>query len=85
MPTQKFRLCLTLAVARSIVDNIFDAVSGDAIYRRESFLAGKLGEKVASERLTVIDDGTIPGLFGSSHSTMKAFPRDVPSSSSAAC
>ena len=27
---------------------------------------GKLGEKVASEKLTVIDDGTIPGLFGTS-------------------
>src|SRR5205814_2664972 len=29
-----------------------------------SFLTGKLGEKVASDNLTVIDDGTIPGLFG---------------------
>ena len=37
-----------------------------AIYRHESFLAGKLGEKVACENLTVIDDGTIPGLFGTS-------------------
>ena len=39
---------------------------GTSIYRHESFLAGKLGEKVASENLTVIDDGTIPGLFGTS-------------------
>ncbi len=37
-----------------------------SIYRNESFLAGKLGEKVASENVTVIDDGTIPGLFGTS-------------------
>ena len=37
-----------------------------SIYRHESFLAGKLGEKVASDNLTVIDDGTIPGLFGTS-------------------
>jgi PmbA protein len=41
-------------------------VHGVSVYRHESFLAGKLGEKVASEKLTVIDDGTIPGLFGSS-------------------
>jgi PmbA protein len=27
-------------------------------------LTGKLGEKVASENVTVIDDGAIPGLFG---------------------
>jgi len=37
-----------------------------AIYRHESFLAGKLGEKVASDTVTVIDDATIPGLFGTS-------------------
>ena len=29
------------------------------------FLAGKIGEKVASDTITLIDDGTIPGLFGS--------------------
>jgi PmbA protein len=52
--------------ARSLLDNIFDAVHGGAIYRNESFLAGKLGERVASEKLTVIDDGAIPGLFGTS-------------------
>jgi PmbA protein len=52
--------------ARSLLDNIFDAVHGGAIYRNESFLAGKLGERVASEKLTVVDDGTIPGLFGTS-------------------
>ena len=53
-------------VARSLVGNIFEAVHGMAIYREQSFLTGKLGEKVASERVTVIDDGTIPGLFGTS-------------------
>lgn len=39
-------------------------MSGDSIYRKASFLADKLGERIASERLTLIDDGTIPGLFG---------------------
>jgi PmbA protein len=51
-------------VAGSILDNIFEAVNGDAIYRQSSFLAGKLGEKVAAGNITVIDDGTIPGGFG---------------------
>ena len=64
--TRRVPIVFDPRVARSIVDNIFDAVSGDAIYRGESFLAGKMGQKVASERLTVVDDGTIPGLFGSS-------------------
>jgi PmbA protein len=53
-------------VAQSILDNIFDAVNGGAIYRQSSFLAGKLGEKIAGENVTVIDDGTIPGGFGTS-------------------
>jgi len=52
--------------ARSLLDNLFEAVHGMLIYRNESFLAGKLGEKVASENVTIYDDGTIPGLFGTS-------------------
>jgi PmbA protein len=64
--TQRVPVVFEPRVARSLVDNIFDAVSGEAIYRGESFLAGRLGEKVASEKLTMIDDATIPGLFGSS-------------------
>jgi PmbA protein len=41
-------------------------VNGDSIYRGASFLAGKLGEKVAGENVTVVDDGTMPGGFGTS-------------------
>src|ERR1041384_7881566 len=51
-------------VAESILDNIFEAVNGDAVYRQSSFLAGKLGEKVAASNITIIDDGTIPEGFG---------------------
>jgi PmbA protein len=51
-------------IAGSILDNIFDAVNGDAIYRQSSFLAGQLGQKVAASNITVVDDGTIPGGFG---------------------
>jgi len=64
--TQKVPVVFEPRTARSLLDNIFDAVHGGAVYRNESFLAGKLGQRVASEKLTVIDDGTIPGLFGTS-------------------
>src|SRR5262249_35462267 len=37
-----------------------------SIYRHESFLADKIGEQVGSQGLTVIDDATLPGLFGTS-------------------
>lgn len=50
--------------ARSLVGHIFEAVRGDAIYRSASFLTGKLGERVASPNITVLDDGVRPGGFG---------------------
>jgi PmbA protein len=66
VPTQKAPVVFEPRTARSLLDNIFEAVHGMSIYRHESFLTGKLGEKVASEHVTVVDDGTIPGLFGTS-------------------
>ncbi|MCU1337349.1 MAG: microcin-processing peptidase 1 [Bryobacterales bacterium] len=65
VPTQKVPVIFEPRTARMLLGDLFDAVNGGAIYRRASFLAGKLGEKIASEALTVIDDATIPGLFGS--------------------
>ncbi|HZQ66912.1 MAG TPA: TldD/PmbA family protein [Terriglobales bacterium] len=53
-------------VANSILDHIFEGVNGDSVYRGASFLAGKLGQKIASDAVTIVDDGTIPGGFGTS-------------------
>ncbi|HSP68284.1 MAG TPA: metallopeptidase TldD-related protein, partial [Bryobacteraceae bacterium] len=66
VPTQKVPVIFEPRTARSLLGDLFDAVNGGAIYRHASFLAGQLGEKIASEALTVIDDATMPGLFGSS-------------------
>ena len=44
------------AVARSLIGTIFEAASGDAIWRGASFLAGRLGKQIAAPSLTVIDD-----------------------------
>jgi len=51
--------------ARSILSHVFEAVRGDAIYRSASFLTGKLGQRVANENVSVLDDGLRPGGFGS--------------------
>ena len=64
--TQKVPVVFEPRTARSLLENIFEAVHGMSIYRQESFLAGKLGEKVASDEVTVVDDGTLAGLFGTS-------------------
>ena len=53
-------------VSSSILEHIFEGVNGDSVYRGASFLAGKLGQKIAGDNVTIIDDGTMPGGFGTS-------------------
>ncbi|HLJ89171.1 MAG TPA: TldD/PmbA family protein [Candidatus Angelobacter sp.] len=60
----KVPVVLDPMVSGSILDNVSDAVNGDAVYRQSSFLAGKLGQRIAGENVTVIDDGTLPAGFG---------------------
>jgi PmbA protein len=57
--TQQAPVVFSPEIARSIIGNIFDAANGDAIYRHASVFAGMLGERVAGENVTVIDDGTL--------------------------
>ncbi len=52
--------------ARTLLSHILSAVSGDAVYRQASFLAGQLGRNVAAPGITIVDDGLRPGGFGSS-------------------
>jgi PmbA protein len=63
--TQRVPIVFAPEIAPSILGEILQAINGDAIYRQASFLAGKLGERVAAAGLTVVDDGTMPGRFGS--------------------
>jgi PmbA protein len=51
-------------VASSLLDNIFEAATGDAVYRQATFMAGQLGERVFGENINLIDDGTMVGGFG---------------------
>jgi PmbA protein len=59
VPTQKAPIVFSADLAQSVIGNIFDAANGDAIYRNASFFSGMLGERVAGENITVIDDGTL--------------------------
>src|SRR5438874_5006432 len=62
--TQQVPVIFDPLVATSILEHIFEGVNGDSVYRGASFLAGKLGQTIASTNDTVIDDGTMPGGFG---------------------
>jgi PmbA protein len=62
--TQRVPIVFAPEMARGLIGNIFEAANGDAIYRHASFFANQLGEQVAAANITVIDDGTMVGGFG---------------------
>ena len=71
VPTQRVPIVFAPEVARSLIGSVFEAASGDSIWRSASFLAGKLGEKIAVSNLTIVDDNTMmlptgAGGFGTS-------------------
>jgi PmbA protein len=51
--------------AASLMRILCSAVSGPSLYRGASFLIDRLGDRIASEVVSVYDDGTIPGHLGS--------------------
>lgn len=65
VPTQVVPVVLEPNMARDLLGDIFNAASGESIFRKASFLVGQLGEQIANERLTVIDDGSMPRGLGS--------------------
>src|ERR1700739_2102700 len=69
--TQRVPIVFAAEVARSLIGSVFDAASGDGIWRHASYLAGKLGEQIGASTLTIIDDNAMllptgVGGFGSS-------------------
>jgi PmbA protein len=64
--TAKVPIVFDPMVSTSILEHIFEGINGDSVYRGASFLAGKLGQKIAGDVVNVIDDGTMPGGFGTS-------------------
>ena len=65
VPTQKVPVVFEASVAAGLLNHLFSAVSGSAIYRAASFLTDCIGEKIAPDTVTVYDDGTLPGAPGS--------------------
>ena len=57
--TQSVPIIFAPETARTLIGSVFEAASGDAIWRGASFLAGKLGEAIAAPGLTIVDDNTM--------------------------
>jgi PmbA protein len=63
--TQEAPVVFDPDVAASLLRTLAGAVSGTSIYRGASFLLNRMGQEVAADTVTIIDDGTIPGALGS--------------------
>jgi PmbA protein len=57
--TQRVPIVFAPEVARSLIGSVFEAASGDSIWRGASFLAGKLGQAIGAAGLTIVDDNTM--------------------------
>ncbi|MFZ5518726.1 MAG: TldD/PmbA family protein [Candidatus Zhuqueibacterota bacterium] len=62
--TQNVPVVLEPKMARSILSFLYQCLNGNAIYMKQSFLVGKIGEKIANDFITVVDDGLMPGAPG---------------------
>ncbi len=59
VPTQRVPIVFAPEVARSLIGSVFEAASGDAIWRSASFLTGRLENQIAAPSLTIVDDNTM--------------------------
>jgi PmbA protein len=69
--TQRVPIVFAAEVARTLIGSVFEAASGDSIWRSASFLAGRLGEQIGAANLTIVDDNLMllpsgAGGFGTS-------------------
>ncbi len=63
--TQRVPVIFEPQMTSGLLGFLFSCVSGVAIYRKVSFLLDKLGQRIGNDRITVIDDGLLPGKLGS--------------------
>ena len=63
--TGEYPVVFDSPTARNLLGSLVGCLSGYAVYRKSSFLAGRLGETIAASDITVIDDGRLPAGLGS--------------------
>jgi PmbA protein len=64
--SQKVPVIFDPMMAASFVGGIAAAANGDAVFKKSSFLASKLGESIAPPSLTIVDDGLMARGLGTS-------------------
>jgi len=66
IPTQKMPVIFERDVAAAVLSDIFAAVNAANVAIDNSYLADKIGEKVGSDLVTIVDDGRMPRGMGTS-------------------
>ncbi len=75
LPSGEMTVVLGPLAAAALVESVVAASSAESIQRKRSFLVGKLGKRIASKHLTVLDDGLVPGGIYSSGADSEGVPR----------
>lgn len=66
LPTKKYTLIFSPEVSSSLLSVIGDLFCASNVHKNRSLYKGKLGKKVASPLLSLIDDGLMPRKLGTS-------------------
>ncbi|MGB8952471.1 MAG: TldD/PmbA family protein [Candidatus Aminicenantales bacterium] len=65
IPTQKVPVIFEPMMTAWLLGFLFSCVSGVAVYQKATFLAGRLGQRIGNETITIVDDGLMSGKLGS--------------------
>lgn len=65
-PTMLAAVIFERDVAAAVFSDVFAALNASNVASGNSWLAGRLNDRIGSEFVTVVDDGTLPGMLGSS-------------------
>lgn len=72
--SQQVPVVLDPYVAAGFLGVLGPSLTGEAVQKGRSLFAGQLGRQVASEKISIIDDGTLPGGIGSSPFDGEGYP-----------
>ena len=75
LPSGRMPVVLGPLAAEALIESTLAAASAESVQRRRSFLVGKLGKRIASKHLTVLDDGLVPAGIYSSPTDSEGVPR----------
>jgi PmbA protein len=64
-PTMRVPVIFERDVAAALLDDLFAAVSGANVAVGNSWLSGRVGNRIGSDLVTIVDDGRVPGGLGS--------------------